>query len=269
MNMEKNDAMNKYKGKVDNISFDVAKGARERYKKIAKEANMKLGEFVITAMEEYIRRHDLDTVETYNLKLSDADDFIYLDKDNCYFPVKHEIKEKIENGEIDGINIHESNLQISGITWSSISYSERTGQKADDSAEERISVGCPVPMINQNSNSSTPVLIEQTTNYDNLSHLLSWYSIFRKMFLYNSETNGVNYKLDHHPYRVINAIDQDNQTEKPTSKPVPTGDTQVLSPDMLNSIPTDAEDNHPLTRQELKETLPGLIDAAIRKYLDK
>ncbi len=268
--MDSQNAMNKYKGKVDNISFDVAKGARERYKKIAKESNMKLGEFVITAMEEYIRLHDLDTVDTYAIKPADSDELIYLEKDNCYFPISAETKSKIESGEIEGINVHENNLQISGINWSILSYSEKLKGNTDDDEENRVQVGCPVPMITKTTpGQDIKMELSPISGYDNRTHLETWYSIFKNMFLYNAETNGITYKLDHHPYRVIRNLNAQDNASLTKQAQVNPGETQRLDliSDSINNQDENLED--PLTRKDLKDTLPQLIEAAIQKYFDK
>ncbi len=253
----KQNAMNKYKGKVDNISFDVAKGARERYKRIAKEANLKLGEFAITAMEEYIKLHDLDTVDTYALRPSDSDELIFLEKHNCYFPISPETKEKLENGEIDGITVHEKNIQISGIKWSELSYTEKTSGEVDDSKSPSFAVSCPVPMINKDLD----ITVEETNRENDCpAYLLRWYSYLRNMFLVNPETKRVAYKLDHQPYKVIRNLENNDEP-----KDTPKATTECGKSELLDT----SQDDRPITQKDLADTLPGLIEDAISKYLSQ
>lgn len=263
--MENQSAMNKYKGKVDNISFDVAKGARDRYKAIAKESGMKLGEFIIHAMEDYIRLHDLDTVDTLAIKPSSSDNLIWNQDYMCYIPVTTDTKARLDDGTTKEIRISENNVTISGVDWSTIQYQEVSSNKELSEAE---TIGHPIPMFNND-----PSLLIETSTNANKSYLYSWASLLKSMFTINSETKRINYKLDHQPYKIVrNLSNTQLSTEMSATNKTQTtvsGDTQVLS-----EIPNpfgfnDIKDDAPLTKKDLSLTLPSIIEAVVKKYINE
>ena len=239
------DTKKKYKNKVENVSFDVVKGARERYKIIAKENNMHLGELFINAVEEYIHLHDLDSVNSYNVKPEDSENLHWLESEKCYFPITPETKERLKNGEISGIEIQDTSVQISGTEWSTLSYKEKTFGSSSVN-NEIIQVGCPIPIIPKNNNQSnieTSIDSNESRRTKSEQRLAHWYSIMREMFTKNNETNRINYKLDHQPYKIVRNMETVDYVFNPT-KP---GDTQVLSDAQLEVMKNSYSDDQPIT----------------------
>lgn len=266
--MENQNAMNKYKSKVDNISFDVARGARARYKRIARESGMRLGEFIITAIEEYIHMHDLDTVDTYEIKPNDSDELLWIESEKCYFPIRPETREKLKRGEISGIKIQDDTVQISGIDWSTLGYKEISVDAGKDESEV-IPVGCPIPIIPKKKTGqshSTDGLIETSENQkvNTQQRMAAWYSIMQNMFSLNDKTNRINYKLDHQPYKVVRNMSTDYVTNVNRSD-----ETQDLSGQNFEDFKASYSDDQPITKKDLFNVLPNVIADALKIYLDK
>lgn len=113
-----------YASNTEHISFDILKGARERYKLIAKSCGLKLGQFFITAAEEYIRNHELDTLETTGWK--DTRDLNLV----SFYSDGNNLKELDEN------SAYMKTQGICGMDWVFI-----TKDKDNDSPEI---IGCPI-----------------------------------------------------------------------------------------------------------------------------